>query len=214
MKTFVLSILKWPLKTGFTGPCSAVGNMSGNRCESDFRSRDLEFDPRPVPYFRGDWSWNNFYGHSPPFRWIIQEGLLSVTSESMCTKYWLTACSSLPRKNVVRWIDRPAMTIAVDLGRKATKQTKNKMTGFTVTTIQYSNYICHVQESIKVQYFLICQPKCMLQVLIWIFTGRQFIWVSQHMFWLSYMEDINVSKIDENRCKQTQASLPWFWACR
>ena len=27
-----------------------------------------------------------------------QEGLLSVTSESMCPKYWLTACSSLPRK--------------------------------------------------------------------------------------------------------------------
>ena len=24
---------------------------------------------RPVPYFHGDWSWNNFYGHSPPFRW-------------------------------------------------------------------------------------------------------------------------------------------------
>ena len=21
-------------------------------------------------------------------------------------------------------------------------------------------------------------------------------------------------KIDENRCKQTLASLPWFWACR
>ena len=57
---------------------------------------------------------------------IIQEGLLSVTSESMCTKSWLTACSSLPRKkSVVRWTDRPAMTIAVDLGRKATKQTKN-----------------------------------------------------------------------------------------
>ena len=28
----------------------------------------------------------------------IQEGLLSVTSESMCTNYWLTACSSLPWK--------------------------------------------------------------------------------------------------------------------
>ena len=28
--------------------------------------------------------------------------LLSVTSESMCTKYWLTACSRLPRKSVVR----------------------------------------------------------------------------------------------------------------
>ena len=29
---------------------------------------------------------------------FIQEGLLSVTSESMCTNYWLTACSSLVRK--------------------------------------------------------------------------------------------------------------------
>ena len=38
------------------------------------------------------------YPTVPPFRCIIQEGLLSVTSESMCTKYWLTACSSLPRK--------------------------------------------------------------------------------------------------------------------
>ena len=61
-------------------------------------TRGREFDPGPVPYFRGDWSWNNFYGHSPPFRWFIQEGLLSVTSESMCTNYWLSACSSLPRK--------------------------------------------------------------------------------------------------------------------
>ena len=31
-----------------------------------------------------------------------------------------------PGKSVVRWTDRPAMAIAVDLGRKATKQTKNK----------------------------------------------------------------------------------------
>ena len=28
--------------------------VSGNRCESDCRSRDPEFDPGPVPYFRGD----------------------------------------------------------------------------------------------------------------------------------------------------------------
>ena len=82
----------------FTGPRSPVGNVSGYRCVSDCRSRGREFDPGPVPYFRGDWSWNNFYGHSPPFRWFIQEGLLSVTSKSMCTNYWLTACSSLPRK--------------------------------------------------------------------------------------------------------------------
>ena len=80
------------------GPHSAVGNVSGYRCVSDCRSRGREFDPGLVPYFRGDWSWNDFYGHSPPFRWFIQEGLLSVASESMCTNYWLTACSSLPRK--------------------------------------------------------------------------------------------------------------------
>ena len=80
------------------GPRSAVGNVSGYRCKADCRFRGREFDPGPVPYFRGDWSWNNFYGHSPPFRWIIHEGLLSVTSESMCTNYWLPTCSSLPRK--------------------------------------------------------------------------------------------------------------------
>ena len=33
-----------------------------------------------------------------------------------------------PGKSVVRWTDRPAMTIAVDLGRKATKQTNKKTT--------------------------------------------------------------------------------------
>ena len=32
--------------------------------------------------------------------WPIQEGLLSVTRESMCMKYWLTASSNLPRKKV------------------------------------------------------------------------------------------------------------------
>ena len=37
-----------------TGPRSAVGNVSGYRCVSDCRSRGCEFDPGPVPYFRGD----------------------------------------------------------------------------------------------------------------------------------------------------------------
>ena len=34
-----------------TGPHSAVGNVSGYRCEADCRSRGREFDPGPVPYF-------------------------------------------------------------------------------------------------------------------------------------------------------------------
>ena len=113
----------------YTGPRSAVANVSGYRCVSDCRSRGREFTPGPVPYFRGDRSWNDFYGHSPPFRWFIHSwGLLSVTctSESMCTNYWLTACSSLRRKKCGKVTDRPATTIAVDLGRKATKQTNKK----------------------------------------------------------------------------------------
>ena len=37
-----------------TGPGSAVGNVSCNRCESDCRSRGREFDTGSVPYFHGD----------------------------------------------------------------------------------------------------------------------------------------------------------------
>ena len=129
------------IQSKLTGLRSAVGNMSGYRCVSDCRSRGREFNLGPVQYFRGDWSWNNFYGHSPPFRWFNHEGLLSVTSESMCTNYWLTACSSLPRKRVVRWTDRLAMTIAVDLGRKATKPTNQQSKSRLV--IEYKNTISY-----------------------------------------------------------------------
>ena len=38
-------------KLYYTGQCSAVGNVSGNRCESDCRSRGREFDPGPVRSF-------------------------------------------------------------------------------------------------------------------------------------------------------------------
>ena len=45
---FLLHTLVW------TGPRSAVGNVSGYRCVSDCNSMGREFDPGPVPYFRGD----------------------------------------------------------------------------------------------------------------------------------------------------------------
>ena len=45
---------KGSLSDWLTGPRSAVGNVSGYRCVSDCRSRGREFDPGPVPYFRGD----------------------------------------------------------------------------------------------------------------------------------------------------------------
>ena len=43
-----------PLNHLLTGSCTAVSNMSGYRCESDCRSRGLEFDAGLVPYFHGD----------------------------------------------------------------------------------------------------------------------------------------------------------------
>ena len=42
------------LQSYLAEPRSAVGNMSGYRCVSDCRSRGREFDPGPVPHFRGD----------------------------------------------------------------------------------------------------------------------------------------------------------------
>ena len=46
LRTWPIALLKMPR--------SAVGNVSGYRCVSDCRSRGCEFDPGPVPYFRGD----------------------------------------------------------------------------------------------------------------------------------------------------------------
>ena len=85
---------------------------------------------------------------------IIQEGLLSVTSESMCMEYWLAACSSLTRKSVIRCTDSPAMAIAVDFGRNATKKTDktNKAVRFSrniipfLKTLDLFREICRLQS--------------------------------------------------------------------
>ena len=50
--THVWWLCHWSKKK--TGPHSEVGNVSGNRWESDCKSRGREFDPGLVPYFRGD----------------------------------------------------------------------------------------------------------------------------------------------------------------
>ena len=89
-------------ETVMTGPGSAAGNVSGYRYVSKIQRSWVWSRPGPILSWR--LIMKSFLRHSPSFRWIIQEGLLSVTSKSMCTKYWLTAsCSSLPRKKV--WLD-------------------------------------------------------------------------------------------------------------
>ena len=79
-----------------------------------------EFDPGPVRYFCEDWSWNklNFFGHSPPFCWFIQEGLLSVKGKSMCTKYLLPLVQALLCEL------KTDMIIAADLDVKQKKNIK------------------------------------------------------------------------------------------
>ena len=62
-------------------------NGSLVRSESDCRPRYREFGPGPDPYFRGDDKIYMVILLLP----LIQEGLLSVTHESKCTKYWLIA---------------------------------------------------------------------------------------------------------------------------
>ena len=108
-----------------TGPCSPVVNVSGYRYVSDCRSRGRQFDPGPVPYFRGDWSWNNFYGHSPPFRWFHSRRVVVSYKRKYVHKLLVNHLfKPAQEKSVVKWTDHPAMTIAVDLGRKATKTNK------------------------------------------------------------------------------------------
>ena len=83
---------------------------------------------------------NLFLWSSPPFRWFIQEGLLPVTSESMCRKFWLTACSCLPRKKVCFG----GLTVPHDhscwLGRKAPKQTNKQTQKYSKTLI--TGHLC------------------------------------------------------------------------
>ena len=45
---------------------------------------------------------------------LIQEGLLSVTSDSMCTKWLATPSQACPGKSVAMFTDHLDMTIAVD----------------------------------------------------------------------------------------------------
>ena len=107
------------------GPHSAVGKVSDYRCAFDWRSMDSELhvDPGLTNYFRGDWSWNNFYDPSPSFLWFIQEGLFSVTSESMSMNYWLTACSILPRKKCskMNWLSPMNITVDWDITQNKTQ---------------------------------------------------------------------------------------------
>ena len=88
-----------------------------------YRGRKTTIQQQQRLISQGSWVgypvWQNTFVSPSAF----QEGQLSVTGKSMCTKYWLTAYEVLlPRKSVVRLTDRPDMTSDVYRGRKTTTQ--------------------------------------------------------------------------------------------
>ena len=109
-----------------TGPRSAVGNVSGYRCVSDCNPGVASSIPAQSHTF------------VEIDNEIISTVILLPSADSFkkgCCQLQAKVCARItgyplvqacPGKSVVRRTDRPAMTIAVDLGRKATKQTKNK----------------------------------------------------------------------------------------
>ena len=97
----------------------------------DRTSRGRELDHGLVPYFCGNWSWNYFYGHSP-FCWF-KKGCCQLQVKV----FWLLLIivKLAQEKSVVRWTDRPDMTIAVDCNVKnQTKKTKFDTNNTTNTT--------------------------------------------------------------------------------
>ena len=72
-----------PLKLSFAGPRSAIGRAP------DSKVRGPGFDTRS----------GNILSFLLP---LFQEGQLSVTGESMCTKYWLTLRRSKPAQEKCR----------------------------------------------------------------------------------------------------------------
>ena len=91
------------LKSTFlTGPRSAVGNVSGNRCESDCRSRGREFDHSPVPYFHGERSFSSLpLNHSRRVvvsykRKYVHEVLVNCLFKLAQEKVWLGELTAPP----------------------------------------------------------------------------------------------------------------------
>ena len=82
----------------YTRPRSTVGNLSDYRCASNCRSRGWSLiTPRSYTFVDID---DEIISTVILFLRLIhsREGWLSVTSESMCTNYWLTLIRDCPGK--------------------------------------------------------------------------------------------------------------------
>ena len=114
-------------KATYESPGGVAQSVTWSDCRyvSDCRIRGREFDPGPVPYLDGDWSSNNFYCHSPFFRWF-KKGCCQLQAKVCARSTGFNQLVKLAQeKKIVSWTDRPNMTKAVDWDVKnQTKQTK------------------------------------------------------------------------------------------
>ena len=70
-------------------PVAGLGGSVGCAVRLETRRSRVQPPPRSATFFRGDWSWNIFYGHSPP----------SADSRRAVVSFWL----SMVGKNFSRW---------------------------------------------------------------------------------------------------------------
>ena len=126
-----------PSQFFYTGTRSAVGNVSWLQIHIWLQVHACLI-PTPVPYFHGDWSWNNNYGHYPTRKVVSYK--LKYVHEVLVNRLVKLA----QEKHAVKWTDHLDMTIAVDWDVK--NQTKNN---FSIPPISLEpcmagswNFIC------------------------------------------------------------------------
>ena len=98
---------------------SAVGS------KPDCRYRNCEFDPSPVPFFSGDWSWNNLYGHSPLFR-RFKKGCCYFQAKVCAQSTGLLLGQTCPGKKVRLGELTVSTWPCCWLGRKTSNKVKNQ----------------------------------------------------------------------------------------
>ena len=121
--------------------------LSWMRVRLETRRSRVRPPPRPATFFRGDWSWNIFYGHSLP----------SADSGRAVVSFWRRMCTILVNRledkacPVNVWLGKLTaldMTPLGWLGRKTSTQTKYLLTRkWTVRVIFGWGYTCATTQN-------------------------------------------------------------------
>ena len=120
--------------------------------DASLTAESRQLDPGPVPYFRGDWL------RSLSSLPLNHSRRIVVSYKRKYVHELLVNCllTHAQEKSVLRWTDRPAMTIGVDLGHKATKQRNNKFSFLKEGLPSWKQHVHLVGNTSKFGYCLQC----------------------------------------------------------